>query len=246
MIVPDNLTLNSENMKKFLKRLSGFILKLILIVLLATVGLVLVYKYINPPVTPLMVMRYLSPRGNDGSIHKQWTNYERISDNMKLAVVAAEDQKFATHRGFDLESIQDAIEDRLEGGELRGASTISQQTAKNVFLWPGRSWMRKGAEAYFTFLIEAIWGKKRILEVYLNVIETGEGIYGVEEASQVYFGKTSNELTAEEAALITAVLPNPVLMSPRENSEYINRRKVWITRHMRSLGGQNYLSKIEE
>ncbi len=233
-------------MKKFLKRLSVFVFKLVLIVFLATFGLVLIYKYINPPVTPLMVMRYLSPKGDQRSIHKKWKDYENISDNMKLAVVAAEDQKFATHRGFDLESIQDAIEDRLEGDALRGASTITQQTAKNVFLWPGRSWTRKGAEAYFTFLIENIWGKKRILEVYLNVIETGEGVYGVEKASQIYFGKSAKTLSAEQAALIAAVLPNPVLMSPTKPSGYINRRKQWITGQMKNLGGKRYLIKIEE
>lgn len=233
-------------MKKFLKRLSVFVLKLILIVFLATLGLVLIYKYINPPVTPLMVIRYLSPKGDLRSIDKQWTDYESISDNMKLAVVAAEDQKFASHRGFDLESIQDAIEDRLDGDELRGASTISQQTAKNVFLWPGRSWTRKGAEAYFTFLIETIWGKKRILEVYLNVIETGEGVYGVEKASQIYFGKPAKNLSSGQAALIAAVLPNPVLMSPMESSGYMNSRRAWITEQMRNLGGKRYLMKIEQ
>jgi len=229
-------------MKKFLKRLSVFVLKLILIIFLATFGLVLIYKYINPPATPLMVMRYISGNG----IQKQWKDYESISDNMKLAVVAAEDQKFATHSGFDLESIQDAIEDRLDGDVLRGASTISQQTAKNVFLWPGRSWTRKGAEAYFTFLIETIWGKKRILEVYLNVIETGEGVYGVEKASQIYFGKPAKNLSAEQAAIIAAVLPNPVLMSPAKPSEYIIRRRAWITGQMKNLGGKRYLLKIEQ
>jgi len=233
-------------MKRFLRRLSGFILKLILIVLLFTVGLVLTYKYVNPPLTPLMILRYFEHGAKNTGIRKEWKNYENISANMKLAVVAAEDQKFATHRGFDLESIQDAIEDRLDGGELRGASTISQQTAKNVFLWPGRSWMRKGTEAYFTFLIEAIWGKRRILEVYLNVIETGEGVYGVEKASEIYFGKTAKDLSAEEAALIAAVLPNPVLMSPTESSRYINRRRVWITGQMKNLGGKGYLMQIEE
>ena len=234
-----------EIMKKFLKRLSGFILKLILIVLFFTVGLVLTYKYVNPPFTPLMIMRYFEHGARNAGIQKEWKNYESISANMKLAVVAAEDQKFATHRGFDLESIQDAIEDSMDGGELRGASTISQQTAKNVFLWPGRSWMRKGTEAYFTFLIEAIWGKRRILEVYLNVIETGEGIYGVEKASEIYFGKSVKNLSAEDSALIAAVLPNPMLWSPAEPSEYINRRKMWITRQMKNLGGDAYLNMIE-
>ncbi len=234
------------NMKKILKRLTGFVLRLILIVLLFTVALVLVYKYVNPPLTPLMVMRYVNSSSEHRSLQKQWTDYESISENMKLAAVAAEDQKFATHRGFDLESIQDAIEDRLDGRALRGASTISQQTAKNVFLWPGRSWTRKGAEAYFTFLIENIWGKRRILEIYLNVIETGEGIYGVEKASQVYFGKTAAELSAEDSALLAAVLPNPALLSPVEPSEYVNGRKVWITGQMKNLGGQRYLRKIGE
>jgi len=229
-------------MKKLLKKLPGFIVKLVLAFLVITVGLVLVYKYVNPPVTPLMIMRYV----NSSGMYKEWKDYENISDNMKLAVIAAEDQKFASHRGFDLESIQDAIENRLDGGELRGASTISQQTAKNVFLWPGRSWTRKGAEAYFTFLIEAIWSKKRILEVYLNVIETGEGVYGVEKASNLYFGKTAKNLSAHDSALIAAVLPNPALFSAASPSEYINRRKVWITRQMKNLGGRGYLSKIEK
>jgi len=214
------------------------------IILVITVSWVLLYRYVNPPVTPLMVIRYMEGSAQIKGIHKQWRDYESISDNMKLAVIAAEDQKFASHRGFDLESIQDAIEDKFEGKDLRGASTISQQTAKNVFLWPGRSWMRKGAEAYFTFLIEAIWGKKRILEVYLNVLETGDGIYGVEKAAVVYFGKTAKNLTVEDSALIAAVLPNPKLLSPVKPSHYVARRRAWITGQMKNLGGQRYLRKI--
>ena len=232
-------------MNKFLKRALRFLLKLMFIILVITVSWVLLYRYINPPVTPLMVIRYMGGSGAQiEGIHKQWRDYESISDNMKLAVIAAEDQKFASHRGFDLESIQGAIEDKLEGKDLRGASTISQQTAKNVFLWPGRSWMRKGAEAYFTFLIEAIWGKKRILEVYLNVLETGDGIYGVEEAARVYFGKGARELTPEDSALIAAVLPNPKLLSPVEPSIYVARRRVWIMGQMKNLGGQRYLRQL--
>lgn len=229
-------------MKKFLKRALGLLLKLILVILLITVGWAILYKYLNPPATPLMIMRYF---GDNAGIEKKWADYGSISDNMKLAVIAAEDQKFAVHNGFDLESIQDAIVDKLEGKDLRGASTISQQTAKNVFLWPGRSWIRKGAEAYYTFLIETLWGKKRILEVYLNVIETGDGVYGVEEAANIYFGKTAKNLTAEDSALIAAVLPNPVLMSPAVPSKYVARRRVWISRQMKNLGGQRYLRKIE-
>ena len=232
-----------KKLKKYGKKLSVLLLKLVLVLFLASLGVVLLYKYINPPLTPLMVIRYFE---NGAGIEKKWKSYEDISDNMKIAVIAAEDQKFPSHGGFDLESIQDAIVDRLEGDELRGASTISQQTAKNVFLWPGRSWVRKGAEAYFTFLIETVWSKKRILEVYLNVIETGDGIYGVESASRTYFGKPASELNAREAALITVSLPNPRLMSPGQPSEYMNRRMIWITGQMQNLGGGGYLREIEK
>lgn len=229
-------------MKKLLKKLTRIVLLFILILFATSVGFVLLYKYINPPVTPLMVIRYFDGSG----VKKKWKDYDEISGNMKLSVIAAEDQKFAEHGGFDFESIQDAIVDRLDGDELRGASTITQQTAKNVFLWPGRSWTRKGTEAYFTFLIETLWSKKRILEVYLNVIETGDGIYGAEAASQTYFGKPASNLSPGEAALITAALPNPRLMSPGAPSDYMNRRMNWIMGQMKNLGGRSYLLKIEK
>ena len=228
-------------MKRFLSGLIKFLIKTVLIVIAATVIWVLLYKYVNPPLTPLMVIGYF---GGARTIKKKWRDYGQISQNMKLAVIAAEDQKFPIHDGFDIESIKEAIDNKLSGDRLRGASTISQQTAKNVFLWPSRTWARKGIEAYFTFLIEKIWGKKRILEVYLNVIETGKGIYGVDEAGEIYFGKPAGQLSKEESALIAAILPNPVDMSASRPSKYVRERQGWIMGQMDNLG-IGYLKKIK-
>lgn len=229
-------------MKRFAWRVAKFVFKAVLFVLLVTVGWVFLYKYVNPPVTPLMVMKYF----REGQpIKKEWKGYGEISGNMKLAVIAAEDQIYPEHSGFDVDSIIDAIEDKQSGKRLRGASTISQQTAKNVFLWPSRTWTRKGAETYFTFLIETLWGKKRILEMYLNVMETGPGIYGAEKAAEIYFGKPAKSLTKAEAALIAAVLPNPERMSPGRPSEYVRERQAWIMGQMSNLGGTAYLKKLE-
>jgi monofunctional biosynthetic peptidoglycan transglycosylase len=164
---------------------------------------------------------------------------------MKLAVIASEDQKFPFHNGFDIQSIEDAIDEKLDGERLRGASTISQQTAKNVFLWPSRSWIRKGMEAYFTVLIEKIWGKRRILEVYLNVIETGNGIYGVDEAGEVYFGRSAKNLDIVDSALIAAILPDPRVMSPKNPSEYILKKEKWIIEQIGNLGGTSFLKNIK-
>jgi len=164
---------------------------------------------------------------------------------MKMAVIAAEDQTFAFNNGFDLDSIEEAIDEKLDGGSLRGASTISQQTAKNVFLWPERSWTRKALEAYFTVLIEVIWGKERILEVYLNVIETGNGIYGVEQAAQVYYGRSAKNLDVVDSALIAATLPNPRLWSPAKPTDYLLEREQWIRGQINGLGGTSYLKNLE-
>ena len=228
-------------MKKFLFGIIKFAIKTVLLVIVATMVWVALYRYVNPPLTPLMVIGYF---GGKRTIKKEWSDYKNISNYMKLAVIAAEDQKFPTHEGFDIESIKDAIGDKMSGDRLRGASTISQQTAKNVFLWPSRTWMRKAAEAYFTFLIEKIWGKKRILEVYLNVIETGKGVYGVGKAGEVYFGKSAGNLTKEESALIAAILPNPVRMSAVKPSRYVRERQGWIIGQMDNLG-TGYLKRIK-
>jgi monofunctional glycosyltransferase len=228
-------------MKKIFRGVIKFLLKAIFLIILLSVGWVLLYRYVNPPLTPLMVIGYF---GEAKSIKKKWRDYKDISNYMKLAVIAAEDQKFPLHDGFDIKSIKNAIDDKVSGDRLRGASTISQQTAKNLFLLPSRSWTRKGAEAYFTFLIEKMWGKKRILELYLNVIETGKGVYGVEEAGEIYFGKSAGNLSKSESALIAAVLPNPKQMSPAKPSHYVLERQAWIMRQMDNLG-IGYLKKIK-
>jgi monofunctional glycosyltransferase len=168
-------------------------------------------------------------------IRKQWISLERISANMKLAVIASEDNNFENHFGVDFKAIKKASRLNQKGRKVRGASTISQQTAKNVFLWPARNWLRKGLELYFTGLIEICWGKQRIMEVYLNVIEMGDGIYGVEEASQFYFRKSSSKLSRYEAAAIAAVLPNPRRWRPDRPTPYIQKKIGWIQWNMNNV-----------
>jgi len=173
----------------------------------------------------------------DGKIDKDWQSLENISRNLPLAVVTAEDQKFEEHFGFDIEAIEKAVKynEKHKGKKVKGASTISQQTAKNVFLWQGRSWLRKGLEVYFTFLIEIFWSKERIMEVYLNVIEMGPGIYGAEAAAQHYFNKPAKKLTKSEAASIAAILPNPIRWSASKPTAYITKKRNWILRHMNKI-----------
>jgi monofunctional biosynthetic peptidoglycan transglycosylase len=180
--------------------------------------------------------------GQTIKLKKSWISLDAMSSSLPLAVVAAEDNLFLEHSGFDFEAIQKAKEfnQKKKGKKIRGASTISQQTAKNVFLWPQRSWIRKGLEVYFTVLIEFVWGKKRIMEIYLNVIETGKGIYGVEAASQIYFGKSASDLTRREAALIAAILPNPLKWNPSSPSPYMYGRQQWILWNMNNIGKLSY------
>jgi monofunctional biosynthetic peptidoglycan transglycosylase len=232
-------------MKKILRKISGFLLKLLLFIVIISIAWVTLYKYLNPPITPLMLIRFFEEESGQRLIKTDWKNYDDISNYMKLAVIASEDQKFPFHNGFDIQSIEDAIDEKLDGERLRGASTISQQTAKNVFLWPSRSWIRKGMEAYFTVLIEKIWGKRRILEVYLNVIETGNGIYGVDEAGEVYFGRSAKNLDIVDSALIAAILPDPRVMSPKNPSEYILKKEKWIIEQIGNLGGTSFLKNIK-
>ena len=179
-----------------------FLLKLAVYFLLITIAWVGIYAVVPPPVTATMIL-------DNNGITKDWTSFSDISPNMARAVIAAEDGKFCSHNGFDTEAIQKAIERNAQGGRLRGGSTISQQVAKNAFLWQGGGFFRKGLEAYFTFLIETIWSKKRIMEVYLNIAETGIGTYGVQAGAQRYFNKDAKDLTGIEAARIAAALPSP-------------------------------------
>lgn len=221
-----------------IKRFFRFIFKVIGWFLLISILLVVVYKWVPVPATPLMVIRYFEHP--EESVRHDWVPIEEISPNLQLAVVASEDQNFLNHNGFDYKAIQKAIEENRNGKRTRGASTISQQTAKNVFLWPHRSWVRKGFEVYFTFLIELFWSKERILEVYLNSIEMGKGVYGAEAASQFWFGKSASKLSAYEAAAIAAILPNPREYRANPASNFIQKRKNWIVRQMQNLGGLNF------
>ncbi len=201
--------------------------KLIMCFFIISIGWVILARFVPVLVTPLMLIRSVEAiaDGEKPKIVKKWVPIEEISPNMIQAVVASEDNLFMEHNGFSLKDIEKAIEHNKKGKRIRGGSTISQQTAKNVFLWPKRSWVRKGFEAYFTVLIEFFWTKERIMEVYLNVIETGDGIYGVQAAAQVYFGKDAKNLTKSQSALIAVCLPNPRRFNPAKPSSYITRRK---------------------
>lgn len=223
------------------KRIKRFLAKLLLWFFGLSIAIVLLYRFVPVPYTPLMAIRALEYPDED--TQHDWVSMEEISPQMQLAVICAEDQRFLEHWGFDLEAINKAIEERKKGKRLRGGSTISQQTAKNVFLWPGRSWVRKGFESYFTLLIELLWPKERILEVYLNSIEMGPGIYGVEAAAKHWYGKSAAKLTRSEAATIAAILPNPRQYKPVNRTQYIERRRQWIVRQMGYFGPLEFNSK---
>jgi monofunctional glycosyltransferase len=231
-------------MNKFLKIIFRWMLYGILAFFVSSVFFVLLYTFVNPPVTPLMVIRSFQQmfQGEKVVLKKDWVPLKELSSSLPLAVVASEDNRFLEHHGFDFEAIEKAKDynEKKKGKKMRGASTISQQTAKNVFLWPQRSWIRKGLEAYFTVLIELVWSKKRIMEVYLNVIETGQGIYGAEKASQIYFNKPASRLTASEAALIAAILPNPLKWNPAKPTRYLYSRQQWILWNMGNIGKLEY------
>ncbi|MDR2042276.1 MAG: monofunctional biosynthetic peptidoglycan transglycosylase [Tannerella sp.] len=219
---------------RILKRLFIWSRNLFLLLVVSGILAVVIYKYVPVYYTPLMIIRLCEKNGADGIDHR-WTPIEQISQSMIQAVVASEDNLFMEHHGFDRQQIRRAIDETKKGRRLRGASTISQQTAKNVFLWPARSYFRKGLEACFTLLIEWIWGKERIMEVYLNSVELGKGIYGVEAASQVYFGKRAQELTAEESALLAISLPAPQKMNPKQVSAYMRGRQRRILSLMKKI-----------
>ncbi|MCH4822401.1 monofunctional biosynthetic peptidoglycan transglycosylase [Gramella lutea] len=217
-----------------IKRLFRFIFKVLLGLFLFSILMVVIYKFVPVPFTPLMAIRYFE--NPEEPLEHDWVPIEEISRHLQLAVIASEDQNFEKHSGFDFEAIQEAMEDNRSGRKIRGASTISQQTAKNVFLWPSRTWFRKGLEAYFTFMIEMIWSKERILEVYLNSIEMGKGIYGAQAAAQHWFNKDAGKLGPYEAAAIAAVLPNPREYRANPASNFIQKRKNWIVRQMQNYG----------
>jgi monofunctional biosynthetic peptidoglycan transglycosylase len=223
---------------KLIRRIGRVIWKAAIWFFGLSIGLVIVYRFVPVPITPLMIIRMVE-QGFDSErevrLSKDWVPITSISKNAAQAVFASEDQKFLDHNGFDVESMKKAWENNKTGKRVKGASTITQQTVKNVFLWPSRSYLRKGLEAYFTVLVELIWSKERIIEVYLNVIEMGDGIYGIEAASQTYYKKPALKLTRSEAAMIAAVLPNPLRWTPTKPTKYIQERQRWILRQMNNL-----------
>lgn len=212
-------------------------LTLILFFSLSILG-VIAYRFINPPFTWLMITRGFERKtdGKDWKVDKDWRNFEEISPYMARAAVAAEDQTFLNNIGFDFKAIERAAKKNQKGKKVIGGSTITQQTAKNVFLWSGRSWIRKGFEAYFTLLIEIFWSKQRIMEVYLNVIEMGDGIYGVQAAAQEYFHKDARFLTRSQCAAIASIFPSPLRWSATNPSKYVRHRQFLIIKNMRRLG----------
>jgi monofunctional biosynthetic peptidoglycan transglycosylase len=223
-----------------LRRLARAVAIVLVAALLLSVALVLPLRWIDPPFTAFM----LQDDSGRVPVAYEWTDWDALGDAAALAVVAAEDQKFAHHVGFDIASIQDSVMQYREGGSLRGASTITQQVAKNLYLWPGRSFARKGIEAWFALLLEAMLSKRRILEIYLNVAELGPGIYGVPAASRAYFGKSAAELTDAEAALLAAVLPNPIALHADRPSDYVRGRQQWIYGNMQRLRREGWLTLL--
>lgn len=234
--------------KTFVGRLWRAVACLVLLFALLSVLSVALLRWIDPPYSAFMAQRRLAAWATHDRSYEfrhVWVDLARISPNLPLAVVASEDQKFPQHWGFDVEAIEKAYQLNQHSHRVRGASTISQQVAKNLYLWSGRSYFRKGLEAYFTLLIEGLWPKRRILEVYLNIAEFGDGIYGAEAASQRFFHRPASRLSRGDAALLAAVLPSPERYSAAVPSRYVLQRRDWILGQMQALGGPEMLREID-
>ena len=233
---------NPGNGNGLLRKVWRITKRVFLILFIAQFVYIVLLKWINPPFTLTQLDSWVTGHG----LKRTYVSAAKMSENAKLAVIASEDQLFADHNGFDFKSIEKAMKHNSKSKSLRGASTISQQTAKNVFLWQGRSWLRKAMEIYFTFMIELIWGKKRILEVYMNVAEMGDGIFGIEAAAQNNFKKNAARLSQQEAAMIAACLPNPKKYTIKPLSRPVNSRYPWIMKQMNNLDGDEDLQPIVE
>lgn len=227
--------------KTKLQKLWKWIKRIFLWVFIFQFFYIIILKWVNPPITITQIVSLVTGHG----LKRDYVNNNLIASNAKLAAIASEDQLFPDHSGFDWKSIKKAMKyNEKKPGRIRGASTISQQVAKNVFLWQGRSWIRKGLEVYFTFMIELVWGKERILDVYLNVVEMGDGIFGIEMAANQYFNKSANNLSKQEAALIAACLPNPKRYKAKPPSAYINGRSRTIIQQMNNLQTDPDIQKL--
>lgn len=230
-------------MKIILRKTTKWLLILLLLSLLPVVML----RWLPAPGSMLMAERWIEARQQQPSLlfQHQWLAYREIPDNIKMAVIAAEDQHFAHHHGFDLQAIRAAIAHNQRGNSLRGASTLSQQVAKNLFLWSGRSWPRKALEAWFTLAIEVLWPKQRILEMYLNIAEWDHGVFGIEAAAQAHFGRSARYLSNQQAAQLAAVLPNPRNWNAARPPAHAGQRSQWIQHQALQLGGSHYLRTLE-
>lgn len=238
----DKLCARTEaEFKMRIKRLRRWLLAGLTACLLLSMAPVIILRWVTPPTSAVMLQRILV---EGHKLDYQWVPLAQIAPAAALAVVAAEDQKFPDHRGFDLDAIRAAAGNNARGGRLRGASTLTQQVARNLFLWQGRSYLRKGLEAWFTLLLELCWSKQRILEVYLNIAETGPRTFGIQAAARRYFGRSANALTREQAALIAAILPNPLRFHADRPSGYVLSRRNHILQQMSRLGGSAYLQNI--
>lgn len=224
-----------------MKEILLIIRRILLFLFVSHLVYLVILKWVNPPVTLTQLGSLFTGHG----LKRDYVDRSEMSSHAMLAVMASEDQLFPDHSGFDIKSIQKAMDyNKRKPGRVRGASTISQQVAKNVFLWQGRSWIRKGLEVYFTFMIELVWGKDRILEMYLNVAEMGDGIFGIEAASRRYFGKSAAKLTRQEAAMIAACLPNPKVYTVKPRSRWVSRKYPWILRQMKNLEDDPDIRKL--
>jgi monofunctional biosynthetic peptidoglycan transglycosylase len=225
----------------FFSRAWRLAIKIFIILFITQLVYIIVLKWVNPPITLTQLGSWISGNG----LTRDYVPGDKMASTIKLAVISSEDQLFPDHTGFDWKSIDKAMKHNDKRPKrVKGASTISQQVAKNVFLWQGRSWIRKGLEVYFTKMIEWIWGKKRILEVYLNVIEMGKGIFGAEAAAQKYFNKPASKLSRREASLIAACLPNPKRYTVKPLSNYVSKRSGWVTRQMAAIGSDPDVVKL--
>lgn len=227
----------AKKRKSLSRRLARWVVLAALVGTLLSVLLTLPLRWLDPPTTAFI----LRDRMAGATIRQQWTDWSGLGQALPIAVVASEDQKFPDHHGFDLASMQDA----LVGGASRGASTISQQVVKNLYLWPGRSWIRKGIEAWMTLVLEVVLPKKRILEIYLNIAQFGPGLYGAAAATELYYGGTPDQISLQQAARLATVLPSPSRIDPRHESTYVDKRAAWIVEQVQGLGGAGYLRGLD-
>ncbi|MEW6594633.1 MAG: monofunctional biosynthetic peptidoglycan transglycosylase [Thermodesulfobacteriota bacterium] len=249
VLVPPALSIRQARVSFRFRTLRTFLLKAIFLFFAGSIALTVLFRWVPVPFSSLMVQRQIASLWQEGKDKKfqlryRWVGIERMSPHAALAVVAAEDQKFLDHEGFDFNAISRAWEYNQHHKRQRGASTISQQVAKNLFLWPGRSFVRKGFEAYFTLLLESFWSKRRIMEVYLNIAEFGPGVFGIEAASRAYFHKAATRLNPAEAAILAAILPSPLRSNAIHPSGYIQDRAWHIQQQMRQLGGTGYVRPL--